>query len=430
MKKQYSKILMTLVATAFFQTGFAQAEFYLAPEWGTRFNDVNNSGLGISGGGYFNLETQEWSTLESGATSSNALNDNGDVAGSMFFDEPNFILQPAFKKDGVWNAIGWIDDADPAESSFTTYGISPNGKWVVGQISRGCCVFGSFKYNTETEELFAIFSEEYIITAYDVNDEGIVVGWADDEAFGSTRRLPAYFTTAEDVTIIQDDNQEFAGSSVNDINGFNIMVGEYMGAPFIFDQNTDTFTTYTIPAEWEIATFTGISDTGVAVGYVQRFGVDGIERDAIIYHPSLGEQPIFIKDVLTSMGVSFETLDGLLGTSIAISSNGNYIVGWVNGPPVFAEGWMINFDDLLLDTPQNETLQVTYYPNPVQDVLHIKSPEVIETVSVLNVTGQQVFEKEWNTFSGELNLSALNSGVYFVRATANNSAKTFKIVKK
>jgi hypothetical protein len=74
---------------------------------------------------------------------------------------------------------------------------------------------------------------------------------------------------------------------VNDINASSVMVGDFDNQPFIYDRGTDEFTTFDIsPSATSAATFTSVSNNGVAVGYAQKFGEFGsLLRDAIIYHP-------------------------------------------------------------------------------------------------------------------------------------------------
>src|SRR5690606_31872147 len=100
----------------------------------------------------------------------------------------------------------------------------------------------------------------------------------------------------------------FSVNAINDIDSSNIMVGDFDGQPFIYDPATDTFTSYDAPLG-NTATFTSISDNGIAIGYEDTaFQV----REAIIYHPDLGEQPVFLKDVLSDLGVTIDTPDGMM----------------------------------------------------------------------------------------------------------------------
>src|SRR5690606_1480124 len=324
----------------------AQVEFRMLSDFGTRFNDVNNSGTGITTRQYYDFATNALTDMEPEATGLVSINDNGEVSGQMYFDEPNFIMQPAFKKNGTWNPIGWFPDSNPAESSFTTYAISPNGKYVTGQMSKGCCDYGTFLYDTETEELFDIFDPNgEALAGYTVTENGTIGGWLDQPNGGGTLRVPAYFTKDGIITLIPDGQLPVLNTNaINHINSSNIMAGNFDGQPFIFDPATDTLTTYIAPQR-NSATFTSISDNGIAICYEDtQFQV----REAINYHPDLGEQPVYLKDVRSDLGVTIDTPDGMMGTAISVSSNGNYVVGWVNGPPMFAEGWIVYLDNLLL----------------------------------------------------------------------------------
>lgn len=183
----------------------------------------------------------------------------------------------------------------------------------------------------------------------------------------------------------------------------------------------------TFPGDAQFASFGSISNNGIAVGYAD---VGFQIRDAIIYHPELGDQPLFLKDVLADNGVDVNTDDGLLGTAISISPNGKYIAGWVNGSPMYAEGWMVYLDNLILGTNTVSENTVSFYPNPVNDVLHLNAKEAIDAVSVYTITGQKVSDLSVNETNTELNISNLASGVYLVKVASNGSVENLKVVKQ
>ncbi len=219
MRTRYSIRKLLFATCALPIAAFAQMDYYIAHSFGSRFNDVNDNGPAISGGAYFDFATETWTLMEEEATEIVSINNNGDVAGSMYLDEPNFILQPAYKKNGVWNPIGWFPAANPQESSFTTYSISPNGVWVTGQMSIGCCDFRTFRYNTETEVLTDISSPDYVAVAgYVITNDGTIGGWADDEPAGGTRRIPVYITPELEIIQVSPELPEFNTNAINDIN--------------------------------------------------------------------------------------------------------------------------------------------------------------------------------------------------------------------
>lgn len=70
-----------------------------------------------------------------------------------------------------------------------------------------------------------------------------------------------------------------------------------------------------------------------------------------------------------------------------------------------------------------------FYPNPVKDVLNLDSQEIIDSVEVYNIMGQQVHYETPEVSEAEINISDLKSGVYFIKVSINNKQKTFKILK-
>lgn len=432
--KHINAVLLLAITGSFPLVASAQMEYYVASSFGSRFNDINDNGLAVSGGGYFDFPTLTWTDIEAEATSTDAINNAGDVAGSMFLDEPNFILQPAVRMNGVWTPIGWFPESNPAESSFTSYSISPNGTWVTGQMSVGCCDFRTFRYNTETQVLTSIAHPDYVAVAgYFITNDGTIGGWADDELNGSTHRIPVYITPELEIIQVAPTAPTLGVNAVNAINASSAMVGDFDGQPFLYDRDTDTFSTFEIPEGYIAATFTSISDDGIAVGYAQNFGEFGsLIRETLIYHPELGAQPVFLKDILLAHGVDIDAPSGRMGTAIAISPNGKYIAGWDDQAPFSANGWVAYLDDLLFATsvPEHDMLTISVSPNPAMDRVNIGSPVPLETISVINVNGQLVMQGSVRTTIAVLDISQLPAGVYTVRATTWNGVHAARIVKE
>lgn len=73
---------------------------------------------------------------------------------------------------------------------------------------------------------------------------------------------------------------------------------------------------------------------------------------------------------------------------------------------------------------------LSYFPNPVNDKLTLKAHQNIQNVSVFNMLGQEVMRTEMNLQRGELDMSSLQSGPYFVKVSINDTIETIKIIKK
>lgn len=68
-----------------------------------------------------------------------------------------------------------------------------------------------------------------------------------------------------------------------------------------------------------------------------------------------------------------------------------------------------------------EATNVTLYPNPAAQVLNIASDMDFTTARILNIAGQEV--RSFSNFGSSLNVSDLNSGIYFIELTSVNSQK-------
>jgi len=71
-----------------------------------------------------------------------------------------------------------------------------------------------------------------------------------------------------------------------------------------------------------------------------------------------------------------------------------------------------------------------YYPNPVKNELNLRAQNNIENVSIYNMLGQEVLRLAPNTNSSKIDMSALQTGAYFIRVTINGVTETKQIIKR
>ncbi len=69
------------------------------------------------------------------------------------------------------------------------------------------------------------------------------------------------------------------------------------------------------------------------------------------------------------------------------------------------------------------------YPNPVQDILNIKSASNVDNVTVYDILGKVVLQEQPAKVSPSIDMSGLTSGAYLVKVTIGNASKTVKILK-
>ena len=71
-----------------------------------------------------------------------------------------------------------------------------------------------------------------------------------------------------------------------------------------------------------------------------------------------------------------------------------------------------------------------YYPNPTNGVVNLVAQQNLSSVSVYNVMGQNVLNKQLNTANAQIDMAGLNAGHYFVKITSGNETATLKVVKQ
>jgi len=78
-----------------------------------------------------------------------------------------------------------------------------------------------------------------------------------------------------------------------------------------------------------------------------------------------------------------------------------------------------------------EKIEVTIFPNPVNEFLKIKFKNVFEgELIIYDVNGKKILTEKLNTIFKELNVNNLVSGVYFIKGKSIKEQFTFKFFKK
>lgn len=135
---------------------------------------------------------------------------------------------------------------------------------------------------------------------------------------------------------------------------------------------------------------------------------------------------------LTALGCSDD--EGIDGFSVL------HLTGLTPGATVYARVWEYANDnpgtfrfaayDSSLTTQSFSGNSLKVYPNPVKNVLHISSDETIRDVLVLNLMGQSVLKGTINSTTGDLDLSGMPSGHYFVKVSSESEIQIIKIIKE
>ncbi len=96
-----------------------------------------------------------------------------------------------------------------------------------------------------------------------------------------------------------------------------------------------------------------------------------------------------------------------------------------NGFKLFLDSILVEKENSL-GIEQLSTQDFTLFPNPVYNVLNIKSSSIIQSITLFNSLGQKLIQENKST---SLSLEKLESGVYIVEISSNNNKIRKQITK-
>jgi len=70
------------------------------------------------------------------------------------------------------------------------------------------------------------------------------------------------------------------------------------------------------------------------------------------------------------------------------------------------------------------------YPNPVEDVLYLQAEQIITSISIRTILGQEIFSTNMETSSYKVDVSNFSAGTYFVNLTVGKAIVTKKFIKQ
>lgn len=104
----------------------------------------------------------------------------------------------------------------------------------------------------------------------------------------------------------------------------------------------------------------------------------------------------------------------------------NIVVSFNSNGKVVEKTLIVNATASVLATAEVKKLEFSIYPNPVTDILYIKTQEKVGNVSLYDVSGKLI-NVQYN--NGQINVSALPKGMYILRATTDKAVYQQKLIK-
>lgn len=85
---------------------------------------------------------------------------------------------------------------------------------------------------------------------------------------------------------------------------------------------------------------------------------------------------------------------------------------------------------LALGINNPEVLVIQYHPNPVKNILEIKSDQTLNTIAIYTILGQKVLSQDCNANNVNIDLSLLSSGNYILKVQSDTGQKAIRIIKE
>ena len=148
------------------------------------------------------------------------------------------------------------------------------------------------------------------------------------------------------------------------------------------------------------------------------------------------KQLLLLSFLIGTLSASSQSVIQSVNSGSVISSSSSVSVGEIVVVPVNQTQSSSGIIGILaqvtqtLEVPQLELSEkITVFPNPTTAMIYFQTDTnlVYEKISVFNLSGQLVFEKQING-DNSLDLSELSQGVYLIRFT-NKNVHSFKIIK-
>ncbi len=328
----------------------------------------------------------------------------------------------------TWTPLGGIGGQSGDQTS-SSWGISGDGETVVGLgwLPTGRAHAISWTEATGVIDLGSTVTDRSTRADAASEDGSVIVGWQDSES--GFRQAAIWNNGVQQLIYFPTGERALAASAISDdgiwIGGDGSSTNSYQAYRWSETTGLENLGPPLNPG-WRGAT-TGLSaDGSVIVGYYRPQG-PALFGNGFIWTEALGVTDL--NTYATSLGIDTQGI--VLSLPLNISADGTTIVGAGRDGNNQRVGFILKLEPTILGVENNSTQQeYTYYPNPVQDVLHIKSSDSFERIMLFNINGQLIIDKPANSNTDELNVSGLSSGIYLVKVLGANSVETFKIVKQ
>jgi len=181
-----------------------------------------------------------------------------------------------------------------------------------------------------------------------------------------------------------------------------------------YETGIDTTTTFTINRN--------ATDISFPLGVYFELTGTAVNRLDYHYFPKALIIPANSSDTIYSiLAIKDELVEAVENINLTIQLDTHYSIS--NGSTQLFVG------DMILGINESESILFSIYPNPVKNYITIQSePNEFNNIKVFNILGQLI--ETFNPENNRIDVSFLNSGVYFLQLNSTSKKVTVKFIKE
>ena len=398
--------------------------------------DVSNYGVAV--GNVYGSAFFMWSEANSGMIIAES-GENG-VSGNANISADGAVISMAIpnptnnnKEEGVlydvasgnFKFLGHLGVSSGADTS-SAWGMSSDGKSIVG-----------FSWNTASKGEGVYWKEGLPIAGLGSTvptrssradavsaDGSVIAGWQD--ASNGVRQGAIWKNGVQQLLRDNDGNILGAASAISADGKTVVGIKNSTGEGYIWNETDGTIFLSSDNSDF-ITSMSAISDDGkVALGLSFDPTQSILMGEGFIWTKEGGK--VNLNDYVDTLG--FDDLGITLAIPTGISPDGKYIGGiGANYAESDAKGFLIKLPGAQLATQQVVASdKFSVYPNPVKDIVSIKTLAKVESAELFSTTGQLVFASK-HVVNNQIDLSQVSKGLYILKVQTNKGAQTTKIIK-
>ena len=256
-------------------------------------------------------------------------------------------------------------------------------------------------------------------------DGSVVVGWQD--AINGVRQGAIWINGVQQ--LLKDNGGNILGAAVAVSADGKTVVGikNETGEGYIWNETEGTIFLSSGNPDY-ITSMSALSDDGkVAIGLSFDPTQSILLGEGFIWTKEGGK--VNLNDYVTA--ANFDDLDIVFSVPTGISPDGKYVGGiganFIEGD---AKGFLIKLQETALASGEViKSAKMSVYPNPIKDIVTIRTSDKVESATVYSATGQVVFTAK-NIVNKQINLSSLSKGVYFLQVQTDKGLTSTKVIKE